>query len=147
MWSDCYSRMTPASLCRLSQSKVQTICEVSTVSTFVVCTFLKLSTRRYKSHTMFQRFRHLTFVLSRPDRLKSTNDLRSFNSSSTCLVYFADTAVTKVQMIYEASRGPALAVCTLAFAALLHGANTRRMPVHAPRQLPICQNFLLTTAF
>ena len=60
---------------------------------------------------------------------KSTNDLRSFNGSSTWLLYFGNPASSRVQMIYEASRGQALAVCTLAFSALLHGANTGRMPV------------------
>jgi len=81
---------------------------------------------------MFQWFQHLAFVLWQSCQLESTNDLRSFNGSSTWLLYFGNPASSRVQMIYEASRGQALAVCTLAFSALLHGANTERIPVCTP---------------
>ena len=93
------------------------------------CTLPARSSRKYKSLTMFQWFQHLAFVLWQSCQLESTNDLRSFNGSSTWLLYFGNPASSRVQMIYEASRGQALAVCTLAFSALLHGANTGRMPV------------------
>ena len=114
------------------------IYEVSTGPAPGFCTLPARSSRKYKSLTMFQWFQHLAFVLWQSCQLESTNDLRSFNGSSTWLLYFGNPASSRVQMIYEASRGPALAVCTLPFAALLHGANTRRMPVHAPRQIRIC---------
>ena len=106
------------------------------------CTLPARSSRKYKSLTMFQWFQHLAFVLWQSCQLESTNDLRSFNGSSTWLLYFGNPASSRVQMIYEASRGQALAVCTLAFSALLHGANTRQMPVHAPRQIQFVNSFI-----
>ena len=115
------------------------IYEVSMVPAPGFCTLPARSSRKYKSLTMFQWFQHLAFVLWQSCQLESTNDLRSFNGSSTWLLYFGNPASSRVQMIYEASRGQALAVCTLAFSALLHRANTRRMPVHAPRQIRICR--------
>ena len=105
------------------------IYEVSMVPAPGFCTLPARSSRKYKSLTMFQWFQHLAFVLWQSCQLESTNDLRSFNGSSTWLLYFGNPASSRVQMIYEASRGQALAVCTLAFSALLHGANTGRMPV------------------
>ena len=45
---------------------------------------------------------------------KSTNDLRSFNGSSTWLLYFAGPVVTKVQITYDVSMVPTLGFCTLA---------------------------------
>ena len=103
--------------------------EVSMVPVPGFCTLPARSSRKYKSLTMFQWFQHLAFVLWQSCQLESTNDLRSFNGSSTWLLYFGNPASSRVQMIYEASRGQALAVCTLAFSTLLHGANTGRMPV------------------
>ena len=44
---------------------------------------------------------------------KSTNDYHSFNGSGIRLLYFVGQADEKVQMIYEVSRVPALAFCTL----------------------------------
>ena len=105
------------------------IYEVSMVPAPGFCTLPARSSRKYKSLTMFQWLQHLAFVLWQSCQLESTNDLRSFNGSSTWLLYFGNPASSRVQMIYEASRGQALAVCTLAFSALLHGANTGRMPV------------------
>ncbi len=78
------------------------------------CTLENPSSRKYKSFTKYQRFRRSAFVLWRSGRHESTNDLRSFNGSSTCLLYFADTAFMKVQMIHEVSTAPALGFCTLA---------------------------------
>ena len=68
---------------------------------------------------------------------KSTNDYHSFNGSGTRLLYFVGPAVTKVQITYEVSTLSTLTICTLAFSALLHEANTRRLPVHAPLQIRI----------
>ena len=58
---------------------------------------------------------------------KSTNDYHSFNGSGTRLLYFVGSAVTKVQITYEVSTVSTLTICTLAFSALLHEANTRRI--------------------
>ena len=64
MWTSCNSRKASASLCRPSQSKVQTIIIVSTLLALGFCTLSTRPSQKYKSLTKFQRFRCLAFVLS-----------------------------------------------------------------------------------
>ena len=65
MWTNCNSRMISASLCRLSQPKVQTIIIVSTVPEPAFCTLSARLSRKYKSLTKSQRFQRSLFVLWR----------------------------------------------------------------------------------
>ena len=103
------------------------IYEVSMVPAPDFCTLPARSSRKYKSLTMFQWFQHLAFVLWQSCQLESTNDLRSFNGSSTWLLYFGNPASSRVQMIYEASRGSG--ACSLYYGVLClaawgeYGAN------------------------
>ena len=75
---------------------------------------------------------------------KSTNDYHSFNGSGTRLLYFVGSAVTKVQMICEVSRVPALAFCTLSarlsrkYKSLTKSQRFQRSLFVLWRSLPCC---------